>query len=171
MLGILVKRGEMVINYWIGCQGALFSNKPTWEMVIWNVSNGDRMGNQSYRKCVIVHSQLWNDHRVYYGIIMRYWVLGAAVPLFKWIKKTHIVFWGHPNLWRWTYHQWAPNCTPKYGQNMGPGSWFPKDISDISDFPDFDEVPCIQKSRGNEWYGIYSQSLKPSSHLRSARQG
>ena len=32
-------------------------------------------------KCVILHSKLWNDHRVYYGIIMRYWVLGVAVPL------------------------------------------------------------------------------------------
>jgi len=70
---------------------------------------------------------------------------------------------GHPNLWRWTYHQWAPNCTPKYGQNMGPGSWFPKDISDIFDFPDFDEVPCIQKSTGNEWYEIYTPN--PLSHL------
>ena len=118
MLGILVKRGEMVTNYWIGCQGALFSNKPTWEMVIWNVSNGDRMGNQWYRKCVIVHSKLWNDHKVYYGIIMRYWVLGVAVPLTSELKKHS--FFGASQLMEVNLPSMGPQLHPLWSKH---GTW------------------------------------------------
>ena len=69
-------------------------------------------------KCVILHSKLWNDHRVYYGIIMRYWVLGVAVPLTSELKKHS--FFGASQLMEVNLPSMGPQLHPLWSKH---GTW------------------------------------------------